>query len=112
MKRFTAITLFLLIALTLLPAGYVSAQEPIPPAPPLTPTLTMTPTLISSPFGEETDVEVDITNLESLIACPPSLTNVTPVCGVAGRCVDSVFIGSCTNAHHLGHSGEVVRVEG
>ena len=42
-------------------------------------------------------VEVDITNLEPLIACPPSPTNVKPVREVAGRRVDSVFIGSCTN---------------
>ncbi|MCD6344919.1 MAG: 3-isopropylmalate dehydratase large subunit [Anaerolineae bacterium] len=42
-------------------------------------------------------VEVDITNLEPLIACPPSPTNVKPVREVAGQRVDSVFIGSCTN---------------
>jgi len=42
-------------------------------------------------------VEVDITDLEPLIACPPSPTNVKPVREVAGTRVDSVFIGSCTN---------------
>jgi len=42
-------------------------------------------------------VEVDITNLEPLIACPPSPANVVPVREVAGRHVDSVFFGSCTN---------------
>lgn len=42
-------------------------------------------------------VEVDITNLEPLIACPPSPDNVKPVREVAGRRIDSVFIGSCTN---------------
>ncbi len=42
-------------------------------------------------------VEVDIGDLEPLIACPPSPTNVKPVREVAGRRVDSVFIGSCTN---------------
>ena len=57
MKRFTAITLFLLVALTLLPAGYVSAQEPIPPAAPLTSTSTLTPTVTSSPNGKEAGTE-------------------------------------------------------
>lgn len=42
-------------------------------------------------------VEVDITGLEPLIACPPSPTNVVPVRQVAGRRIDSVFLGSCTN---------------
>ncbi len=42
-------------------------------------------------------VEVDITGLEPLIACPPSPANVKPVREVAGRRIDSVFLGSCTN---------------
>jgi 3-isopropylmalate/(R)-2-methylmalate dehydratase large subunit len=42
-------------------------------------------------------VEVDITKLEPLIACPPSPANVKPVREVAGRRIDSVFLGSCTN---------------
>jgi 3-isopropylmalate/(R)-2-methylmalate dehydratase large subunit len=42
-------------------------------------------------------VEVDITDLEPMIACPPSPSNVVPVREVAGRRVDSVFFGSCTN---------------
>jgi 3-isopropylmalate/(R)-2-methylmalate dehydratase large subunit len=42
-------------------------------------------------------VHVDITGLEPLIACPPSPANVKPVRDVAGRRVDSVFFGSCTN---------------
>ncbi len=42
-------------------------------------------------------VNVDITNLEPLIACPPSPANVKPVREVAGQRVDSVFFGSCTN---------------
>ncbi|MEA3308148.1 MAG: aconitase/3-isopropylmalate dehydratase large subunit family protein [Chloroflexota bacterium] len=42
-------------------------------------------------------VTIDITDLEPLIACPPSPTNVKPVREVAGTRVDSVFIGSCTN---------------
>ncbi|MDY7077052.1 MAG: aconitase/3-isopropylmalate dehydratase large subunit family protein [Chloroflexota bacterium] len=42
-------------------------------------------------------VEVDIAGLEPLIACPPSPANVKPVREVAGRRIDSVFLGSCTN---------------
>jgi 3-isopropylmalate/(R)-2-methylmalate dehydratase large subunit len=42
-------------------------------------------------------VEIDITDLEPLIACPPSPANVKPVREVAGRRIDSVFLGSCTN---------------
>lgn len=42
-------------------------------------------------------VEVGVTGLEPLIACPPSPANVKPVRVVAGRRIDSVFLGSCTN---------------
>lgn len=42
-------------------------------------------------------VELDISKLEPLIACPPSPTNVVPVRKVSGRRIDSVFLGSCTN---------------
>jgi len=42
-------------------------------------------------------VEVDITNLEPLIACPPHPANVKPVRELAGTRIDSVFLGSCTN---------------
>ena len=42
-------------------------------------------------------VEVDITKLEPLISCPPNPANVVPVREVAGRRIDSVFFGSCTN---------------
>ncbi len=42
-------------------------------------------------------IEIGISNLEPMIACPPSPDNVVPVREVAGRKIDSVFIGSCTN---------------
>jgi len=45
-------------------------------------------------------VEVDITDLEPLIACPPSPANVKPVREVAGTKVDAVFLGSCTNGRY------------
>ncbi len=43
------------------------------------------------------EVEIDISDLEPLIACPPKPDNVKTVREVAGTKVDSVFIGSCTN---------------
>jgi 3-isopropylmalate/(R)-2-methylmalate dehydratase large subunit len=42
-------------------------------------------------------VEVDISGLEPLISSPPNPANVMPVREVAGRRIDSVFFGSCTN---------------
>jgi len=42
-------------------------------------------------------VELDVSNMEPLIACPHDIDNVKPVREVAGTPVDQVFIGSCTN---------------
>ena len=42
--------------------------------------------------------EIDLTNLEPLIACPSSPGNVRPVREVAGVKVDQVIIGSCVNS--------------
>jgi len=42
-------------------------------------------------------VEVDIDGLEPLVACPPNPANVHPVRELAGKRIDSVFLGSCTN---------------
>ncbi len=57
-------------------------------------------------------VEVDITGLEPLIACPPSPANVVPVREVAGRRVDSVFFGSCTNGRFEDFAAVAEVVEG
>jgi 3-isopropylmalate/(R)-2-methylmalate dehydratase large subunit len=43
------------------------------------------------------EIEIDISELEPLVACPPKPDNVRPVREVTGTAVDSVFIGSCTN---------------
>ena len=43
------------------------------------------------------EIEIDISDLEPLVACPPKPDNVRPVREVAGTHIDSVFIGSCTN---------------
>ena len=45
-------------------------------------------------------IEVDVTNLEPMIACPYTPENVKKVRDVAGRRIDSVFIGSCTNGRY------------
>jgi 3-isopropylmalate/(R)-2-methylmalate dehydratase large subunit len=47
-----------------------------------------------------TAIEIDISDLEPLIACPPKPDNVKTVREVAGTPVDSVFIGSCTNGRY------------
>jgi len=46
------------------------------------------------------EIELDITDLEPLVACPPKPDNVKTVRQVAGTPVDSVFIGSCTNGRY------------
>jgi 3-isopropylmalate/(R)-2-methylmalate dehydratase large subunit len=57
-------------------------------------------------------VEVDVTGLEPLIACPPSPANVKPVREVAGRRIDSVFFGSCTNGRFEDFAAVAKVVEG
>jgi 3-isopropylmalate/(R)-2-methylmalate dehydratase large subunit len=55
-------------------------------------------TIHADPDAEYTrEIEVDISGLEPLVACPPKPDNVKTVREVAGTSVDSVFIGSCTN---------------
>jgi len=55
----------------------------------------------ADPDAEYTqEIEIDIADLEPLIACPPKPDNVKPVGEVAGTRVDSVFIGSCTNGRY------------
>ena len=46
------------------------------------------------------EIDIDITGLEPLIACPPKPDNVKPVRDVVGTKVDSVFVGSCTNGRY------------
>ncbi|MBF0547806.1 MAG: 3-isopropylmalate dehydratase large subunit [Candidatus Riflebacteria bacterium] len=42
-------------------------------------------------------IEIDVEKLEALAACPYSPENVKKVREIAGKRIDSVFIGSCTN---------------
>ena len=46
------------------------------------------------------DVTIDITGLGPMIARPGHPEDVVPVAEVAGRKVDSIFIGSCTNGRY------------
>lgn len=46
----------------------------------------------------EEDVEIDLSELEPLVAQPPNPDNVVPVREVVGQSVDQVCIGSCTNS--------------
>lgn len=43
-------------------------------------------------------LEIDMSTLEPLIACPSSPDNVVPVSEVAGRPVSQVLVGSCSNS--------------
>lgn len=43
-------------------------------------------------------IEIDMSSLEPLIACPSSPDNVVTVCEVAGKPVGQVLVGSCSNS--------------
>jgi len=58
------------------------------------------------------EIQVDISGLEPLIACPPKPDNVKSVRDVAGTKVDSVFIGSCTNGRFEDFAAVAQIVEG
>jgi len=45
----------------------------------------------------EPTIRLDVSDLEPQVACPHTVDNVTPLSGVAGRRIDQVVIGSCTN---------------
>jgi 3-isopropylmalate/(R)-2-methylmalate dehydratase large subunit len=45
----------------------------------------------------ERTVEVDVSSLAPQVSCPHTVDNVRPVTEVAGRHVDQIVIGSCTN---------------
>jgi 3-isopropylmalate/(R)-2-methylmalate dehydratase large subunit/methanogen homoaconitase large subunit len=42
-------------------------------------------------------VEIDVSSLQPLIACPPDVNNVVPVTEVEHVQIDQVFLGTCTN---------------
>jgi aconitate hydratase len=55
-------------------------------------------------------IEIDLSSLGPLIACPRSPDNVVPIVEVAGTPVDQVCIGSCTNSsfHDLATVGALL----
>jgi 3-isopropylmalate/(R)-2-methylmalate dehydratase large subunit len=54
-------------------------------------------------FGPDADavydqvIEVDVAKLEPQIACPHTVDNVKPIGDVAGRKIQQIVVGSCTN---------------
>jgi 3-isopropylmalate/(R)-2-methylmalate dehydratase large subunit len=57
----------------------------------------VTPVLPDADAPYERVVEVDVSDLAPQVACPHAVDNVRPVTEVAGRHVDQIVIGSCTN---------------
>lgn len=42
-------------------------------------------------------IEIDVSQMEPMIACPHRVDNICPVKEVAGKKVDQVYLGTCTN---------------
>jgi homoaconitate hydratase family protein len=49
-------------------------------------------------YGKELDV--DVAQLEPMVACPHEVENTKPIGQVAGTHIDQVFLGSCANAKY------------
>ena len=47
------------------------------------------------------EIDIDLSSLEPLAACPHSPDNVKPISELAGQKIDQVCIGSCTNSSYL-----------
>lgn len=56
-----------------------------------------TPVVADEDASYVQDLHYPVSDLEPQLACPHSIDNVKPVREVAGRHVDQVFIGTCTN---------------
>ena len=46
------------------------------------------------------ELEVDVSQLEPMVACPHEVENTKPIGEVAGTRIDQVFLGSCANAKY------------
>src|SRR3977135_3009942 len=46
------------------------------------------------------ELEVDVSKLEPMVACPHEVENTKPIAEVAGTHIDQVFLGSCANAKY------------
>ena len=45
-------------------------------------------------------IDVDVSKLEPMIACPHEVANTKPISEVSGTPIDQVFLGSCANAKY------------
>ncbi|MHB1294723.1 MAG: aconitate hydratase [Anaerolineae bacterium] len=57
-----------------------------------------TPMAADADATYDDEISIDLSTLEPLIACPHSPDNVVPVREVAGKPVEQVCVGSCTNS--------------
>jgi 3-isopropylmalate/(R)-2-methylmalate dehydratase large subunit len=57
----------------------------------------VTPVLPDADAVYEQVVEIDVSQLEPQIACPHTVDNVKPIADVAGKKIQQIVIGSCTN---------------
>src|SRR5205814_5622475 len=46
------------------------------------------------------ELDVDVTALEPMVACPHEVENTKPIGQVVGTRIDQVFLGSCANAKY------------
>src|SRR5712671_6233084 len=46
------------------------------------------------------ELDVDVSKLEPMVACPHEVENTKPIAEVAGTHIDQVFLGSCANAKY------------
>jgi homoaconitate hydratase family protein len=46
------------------------------------------------------ELDVDVSNLEPMVACPHEVENTKPIGEVTGTRIDQVFLGSCANAKY------------
>lgn len=57
----------------------------------------ITPVLPDKDAQYEQVIEIDVSKLEPQIACPHTVDNVKPIKEVAGKAIQQIVIGSCTN---------------
>src|SRR6204780_1213853 len=58
------------------------------------------PVLADADAVYERDIEVDLAQMEPMVACPHEVENTKPIGEVIGTHIDQVFLGSCANAKY------------
>src|SRR5580698_4414386 len=58
------------------------------------------PVLSDADAVYERDIDVDLAQLEPMVACPHEVENTKPISQVIGTHIDQVFLGSCANAKY------------